>query len=531
MTKNHCINCNTELKKVTQPAYTKYKCSECGYHVPNKTRLCEKHPNADAYEIKVKENSSFRKCRNCGTLPKRKTKNGKQLKAKDSLQHQVKFDRKFMRVLEKSQKNRDPKKVLMALVKHINKYSSKKAITDFKETILPNELLSGIIDSTDCDKWVEKSKLENMVLWTLTLFLNGKLASLPIKAIADASSTPLARKLTDEKPVDHNTLGVRLEKPNLVSGLETVFQLCSAQLGTQVFNNGQNLIPVYYDWFYFKKSGNIWVPCKEIGSGDNTKGIKIGIGTDWESNAIVSLIMHGEEHPNDAKSFRRDLMISERPGLIHISDKGPSSSYTMQKILENKQHFIIPLKKNIKYNVLYQINVGVQELTLRTPSAPKIRILEESIIQLTNNLISRDLKYIKFQYNSSETGEFKTMELLSSLPMDAAKIIEMSAWRWRSTETEFRIYQHEFGLEKIYLKKPEKVWPLLLLVLICKMLLEFIFRCIHMLHGGRMMMSPFKRGLAKFLNAVISGEEAWSLIEPCNSPVCPYRRKHGQRLR
>ena len=173
------------------------------------------------------------------------------------------------------------------------------------------------------------------ILWTLTLFLNGKLASLPIKAIADASNPPLARKLTDEKPVDHNTFGVRLENQKLVSGLENIFQLCSAQLGTQVFNNGQNLIPVYYDWFYFIKSGNVWMPCKEMGGEDNTKGIKIGVGVDWESNAIVSLVMHGEEHPNDAVSFRRDLMVNERPGLVHITDKGPFSSKNMQKSLEN----------------------------------------------------------------------------------------------------------------------------------------------------------------------------------------------------
>ncbi len=68
------------------------------------------------------------------------------------------------------------------------------------------------------------------------------------------------------------------------------------------------------------------------------------------------------------------------------------------------------------------------------------------MISLTTNLELRDLKLIKFQYNSPQSGKFESMEIISSLPMGAEEVIEMGAWRWRSTETEFRTLQHEIVL-------------------------------------------------------------------------------------
>jgi len=527
---NHCRKCNSVLKKSDKGAYTNYQCSVCNRFVSTKTRVCKNHPTAEISAIQISATDINYKCENCGLAPKKKQKSP-MVKVVDRLQRSIVFDRKFMKILSSSPNGQNSKNVMNALVNHINKYNPKKVIDSLTEAWIPHELLTEILEDTECDKWVEKSKLENIILWTMSLFLEGKHASLPLTAISDASNSSLGRKLTDEKPIDHNTLGVRLENPNLVLGLEKIFQLCSAQLGSDAFNDETNLIPVYYDWFYFVKGGNTWENAKKVGRGDDSKGIKVGIGVDWESNSIVSLIVHGEEHPNDAVSFREHLMITNRPGIIHISDKGPSSVDTMEEILDNDQHFIIPMKKNTKFKRKYQINVGTREFTLRTPSNPTVTILEESIITLNANPELGDLKYIKFKYNNSSTGKFETMELLSSLPMGAAEIIEMAAWRWRSTETEFRIFQHELGLEKVFLQKPEKIWPMLLIVLSCKMLLELTFRGIHMLHGGKMMISSFKRGFGKFLNAIINGKDPWIMIEPCNSPVCPYRRKHGQRLK
>lgn len=525
---NHCANCGSELKKSVKRAYSNYRCSICNYNVPSDTKSCKNHPNAGYLETKYPEQVMNFKCKNCGLAPIKKPKTAKQsLKAVDSLQRSIMFDRKFMQTLSNS--SHGSQKVISSLINHID---NRKVMTEFKELWLPEDELSMILEQTECDKWVEKTRLKNVILWALSLFMSSKNASLPIKAISDASASPLGRKLTEGSPVSNNALGVRLEKPEFVAGLEKILQLCSAQLGSDVFNDGQNLVPVYYDWFYFVKSGNTWERCKEVGRGSENNGIKIGIGMDWESKAVVSLIMHGEDHPNDTKSFRNHLMIINRPGIVHITDKGPFDTNTMVEMINNKQHFIIPLKQNIKYNLVYQIHKGVREFTLRTPSEPKIKILEESMINLTANPKLRDLKVIKFQYNSPKTGKFESMELISSLPMSAEDIIEMSAWRWRSTETEFRTFQHEFGLEKLFLKLPEKTWPLLLIVLSCKMLLELTFRCIHMLHGGKVMdTATFKRGFGKFLNAIFDGEEPWSNIEPCNSPICPYRKKHGQRLR
>ncbi len=524
---NHCINCGSELKKSVKSAHTKYRCMICNYFVSKDTKSCKQHPIAGYYEIQVPETVMNFKCKNCGLAPIKNP--GEHIsKAVDSLQHSVMFDRKLMQVLS-NQSNHRTQKVANLLINHID---NKKVMSDFKELWLPGEQLSMILDQTECDKWVEKSRLENVILWALSLFMSRKQSSLPINAISDASASPLGRKLTEEDPVSNNALGVRLEKPEFVSGLEKILQLCSAQLGSDVFNNNQNLIPVYYDWFYFVKSGNVWERCKEMGRGNENNGIKIGIGMDWETKAVVSLVMHGEEHPNDTKSFRNHLMIVNRSGIVHITDKGPFDTNTMVEMIKNHQHFIIALKQNIKYDLVYQIHKGVREYTLRTPSEPKVKILEESMISLTTNPLLRDLKLIKFQYNSPKTGKFESMELISSLPMSAEEIVEMSAWRWRSTETEFRTLQHEFGLEKLFLKLPEKTWPILLIVLSCKMLLELTFRCIHMLHGGKVMETvKFKRGFGKFLNGIFDGEEPWSNIEPCDSPLCPYHRKRGQRLR
>jgi len=282
------------------------------------------------------------------------------------------------------------------------------------------------------------------------------------------------------------------------------------------------------------KSGNEWQICQELGRSKGSYGLKIGIGIEWESKAIVALTMHGERHSNDAVSFREELMLSQRTGLVHITDKGPFSSETMVQIQKNCQYFIIKLKSKVKYKLVHQVFLGNFTFQLETASRTKIRLLEEKLIKLEVNPELNDLKYIRFQYNSLKTGQFKTIEVITSLPLSAEQIIRAHAWRWTATETEFRILQHQFGLEKLFIKKPHKAWPLLLLVLCGKMLMELTYRSIHLLHGGSKTAATapasFRRGFKKFVDAVLLGiEDPFELIEPCDDAYCCFRNNHGQR--
>ncbi len=163
--------------------------------------------------------------------------------------------------------------------------------------------------------------------------------------------------------------------------------------------------------------------------------------------------------------------------------------------------------------------------------------IEATMIRLDVNPDLGDLKYIRFQYNSIKTGKFETIELISSLPLAAEEIVRIHAWRWVVTETEFRILQHQFGLEKFFVKKPEKIWPLLLLVLSGKMLMELTFKSIHQIHGGlqtvlQMKTADFRRSFNKFITAILIGnEDPMSQIDPCSDVYCCFRIMHGRRLK
>lgn len=139
------------------------------------------------------------------------------------------------------------------------------------------------------------------------------------------------------------------------------------------------------------------------------------------------------------------------------------------------------------------------------------------------------LKYVKFRYNKTSNGQFETIELISNLPLDILDIIELSAQRWRATETEFNILQHGFGLEKVFVQHPEKVWPLFLIALICKSILEMILNAIHSAHGGRLDMASFKINLGTIIEHIASGRGDKLPLTPCDSSFCPYRRKRGLR--
>lgn len=552
----HCNNCESGKIKVITPEHTKYRCNECKLVVSSESRQCKYHPKSGSYSTIHPESSHKRTCRICGgegvitqeTTEKQTIRSNRDdkaqetLKAVDSLQQTINFDRKLQRAVIDFNKSRlnHPQKLIKTIFNHIDKYKPDKLVEALKQAIMPEEILGLTTKETDCDKWVEKTHIGNLIMWTLTLFLENKNEELMIQQIADASASFLGRKFSSHgKQVDDGTVGRRLEKPRLVQALEMMLQLCSAQLNHNALEDNGSFVNIYYDWFYLVQGGNDWEVCQNIGKGNESNAIKIGIGIEWDSKAVVSITMDGEKHRNDGKCFREDLIISQRPGLVHITDRGPFDTQTMGDIRQNNQHFIIQLKKNIKYDLVHPIFRGEYRFKLDTPSQTQIRLLESKLIRLHANPDLNEVKYVRFQYNSLRTGKFKTIELISSLPLTAEEIIQSHAWRWISTETEFNILQHQFGLEKLYIAKPEKVWPLLLLVLSGKMLMEFTYRSIHLIHGSDELIQPpklqsasFRRGFKNFLIAVLDPdtEDPMSMIEPCSAPYCCFRNKRGQRL-
>lgn len=542
-----CEYCENGQISYVLDTHTKYRCNECRRVVQTSTQTCKNHLKAGSYPTLHEGVEVTRACKSCkGTGYKeynsefdKNAATGLQ-KAVDSLQHSISFDRKLVQAVKNFQAD-NPFSFFRKVVDHLEHYKPKKAIEAFRQAFVPKKVMNEIADTTECDKWVEKNRLSNIIMWTLSFFLQYKTEELTIKEIANASGLTLGRALSDDgREVSHNAFGVRLEKSKLIKALEMMLQLCSTQLSSKVYTEDNGLINVYVDWFYIVKSGKEWDVCKSIGKDQSSKAIKIGVGIEWESKAVVSLIMHGEHLSNDVVSLRDHMMIPDRPGIVYISDMGPSDTNLWDKMKHDNQFFIIQLKKNLNYQVVSTLYKGKAKITLDTPTQNTVTILDEKLISLNAKPDLGVLKYIRFQYNSiREGGKIKTIELISSLPLSAEEIVQSHAFRWVATETEFNVLQHQFGLEKLYVKKPEKVWAILLLVLTGKMIMEFLYRAIHSIHGStaivslqRMQTASFRRGFDKFLDAVLEGkEDPWSLINPCGSSSCCFRNTPGKRLR
>lgn len=310
----HCKKCEgSGIKKVTFATHTKYRCKQCKLVVNSKTLKCKNHPGKGSYPTEHPETTFDRKCAICaGTgeveqveeifhsgyeiSPGRKNEEIKQnngmTKVIDSLQKTIRFDRKLLQEVKKLKKLKNqqmghPISFVKVIAKHIEKYQPKKAIKAFREAFLPDAMVDEIALETECDKWAEKTKLSNIMMWTLAFFLQNKTEELAIKEIANASASLLGRELSkDDRAVSNNALGVRLEKTELINALEMMLQLCSAQLGIQAFEDTGSYVNIYYDWFYFVKSGDCWEVCKQVGRTQESKAIKIGIGIEWESKAL-----------------------------------------------------------------------------------------------------------------------------------------------------------------------------------------------------------------------------------------------------
>ena len=348
--------------------------------------------------------------------------------------------------------------------------------------------------------------------------------------MADKSHSKLTEIVNGDRTViSPNALGVKLEDEKLIAALEQTVFSTSDLLGSRVFKKDTNLLPIYYDWTFIVKQGNCWELCKELPDGHH--GIKIGMAYDNESKSVVSLTMHGTDHPADVKAFENHLMVKERVGIIHIPDMGPYSAATLQTIDSLGQYFIIRKRQDIEPILVYQTFAGRKNYQLEEiASKPHIVLLSDSVVTVqTKDVTLSNVREIVFQRHDKE-GKFETIVLLSNLHHDALTIIELSASRWACTETIFRMLKHEFGLNKLYVKKSEKAWALLLVTIISVQLLEIAFQAIHYLHGGKLTPKEFRMGFYRFLSN-FPNQEAYQYLTPCSSPTCPYRRKHGQRWR
>ncbi|MFV2014068.1 MAG: transposase [Candidatus Heimdallarchaeota archaeon] len=524
---NHCSKCGHTIKISDYPATIVYKCLECGNRISTATRICKKCGKAAYTEVKKSAYSIAKNCENCGYKEKKVDlqKRTKSLPINDPLFRKLNFSREIKHLVSSIRNER------LLMQKFMSSLSSTKAVASLKTFMFPHDMLENITTSTSCDKAVEKSFLENIILWFFSTFMSGNYEQLAINAVAHNSAKIISRTLTDDSVISANALGVRLENDKLVEALEMFLEFDSFMRQSEIFTDNDCLKPVYYDWMYITKSGDSWKICNSILGSDEFSGFKIGIGMDWTTKSIVALTLHGTEHPNDALAFKRDLCIRNVRGLIHISDRGPFDSKYQEEISKRNEYFIIQLKDNMKYRTIHSLTTHNELYELSTPSKPKIKLLKTGIITLKANPDLGPVKYIKFQYNNQRTGRFETIELISNLMLDAIDIIELSAQRWISTETQFNILQHGFGLEKVFVKNPRKVWPLLLLALICKSLFERILTAIHSAHGGTINIATFKINLGILIEHIAVRNVEKLPLDPCNSIICPYRRKRGTRLK
>ena len=340
---NHCTKCGFDLKISIRRSSKKYRCLECNYYIPMDTKYCNKHGNVGFTVEEHAEKKLNYRCKNCGHKEIDNYRKSKALsersKKNDSLFKEMNFDRKMVMAIQQYNKNKDSEALIKNFFESLHRRNNLEKLDKF---IFPEVLFNEILENTECDKNTEKSGLKNIIYRFLSTFMSGNLEALAIKA---ASS--------NDAVISPNGLGVRLGKDKVITALEQLLQLCTGLSGTTVFDGEETLRPVFYDWMYITKSGSSWKVCHKLGRGDDSHGFKIGVGVYWNTKAIVSLVFHGEEHPNDNLSFQRDLCIKDIPGLVQISDRGPFDTKFMGSIDQKSQYFVIRLKKNTKYTTIH----------------------------------------------------------------------------------------------------------------------------------------------------------------------------------
>lgn len=534
-----CKECGTQMEQTEIPTQISYRCDQCNaftsVETRNGTTICKKHDCEVQQYINQKRTQWH--CKSCGKFTKPLMSSERTKQAQENLEQvlptlkRVVWDRKVQYHLDRS----DPQNFLNELLLQLKRYDGEKTFEKFKEYLLPSDVMEQIVENTGSDVNAEKTHLINILMWGLCFFLQKNKGDLTFKGISGNSSESLPRRLTGNTLVSNNALGVRMEKEEVVEGLEETMQLTSEMLGSRAFEGREDddqspvgYVPLYYDWFYIVKNGTKWKLCKDIN--DDSFGIKVGIARDWETQAIVGLTAHFTEHPGDREAFQHYLMYSGRDYIIHVTDGGPFAVPLLKKMDDENQFFIIPKRSDITTELQTQELGSPKEIELNDRHTIKLLEINHVTIK-TKEVELESCKELYFRINGNE-GEFEYVRLLTNLEFDSDRIIKIGYPRWRATETEHRILKHEFGLEHIYLQKPEKFWPLLLLALISSQLLKLCYRLLHKVHGGKLTKQPkkFRKGFLAFLNAIFhEDDEPWKELPPCDSPTCPFGRSHGER--
>ena len=406
---NHCTKCGFDLKISFRRASTRYRCLECNFYIPITTKICKRHGDVGFRVEEQEEKKLNYRCGNCGHKEILDYRESQSLSERnDNLFKEMNFDRKMVQAIQKYHKNKDSQVLIRNFFESLNRRNN---LAKFDKFIFPTKLFKEILENTECDKNTEKSGLKNIIFWFMSTFMSGNLESLAIKAASSSSERNLSRSLTNNAVISPNALGVRLGKDKVITALEQLLQLCTGLTGTTLFNGEETLRPVFYDWMFITKSGSSWKVCHKLGKkDDDTHGFKIGVGVDWNTKAIVSLVFHGEEHLNDNLSYQRDLCIKDTPGLVQITDRGPFDSEFMASIHQKSQYFVIRLKKNIKYTTIHSQDLNNQRHRLDISSNPEIFLLSSKIIKLDVNPDLPALKYVKFRYNKPSNGQFEIID-------------------------------------------------------------------------------------------------------------------------
>lgn len=537
-----CPHCASKLKKTKIPSVITYHCSMCKtFTTVDEHKLCHIH-KCQTKHIKRKTRYQWY-CANCSNFVTPLITEETKIVNQEHMKQLIPTLRKVVwhRPVRMALKSKNPKLFFSRLVHHLTEYPklSDDFLQHLREYMLPKDVIIQINEDTKSDKHAQKSHLAHILLWTLSYFLtNTSKGKLTIKGISNASHNSISQGFVPSTMLDHNALSHRLENENLIEGLEQTLQFTSQALGSRAFEDGSNVaqaevpsalgyIPIYYDWVYFVKKGTRWELCAKVNKTDH--GIKVGIARDWETRAIVGLVAHFTKHPGDREAFESYLMYTGRKSIIHVTDKGPFALPLLVDIDKNDQFFIMPKRENIKTILENQEFKGSKKIELNDRHT--ITLLEVNQVTIkTNETSLAHCKELYFKING-KSGKYQFIRLLSNLNLDSENIIRTGFYRWRATETEHRIFKQEYGLKYLFLKNPQKFWPLLLLVLISVQLLEIAFQGIHKAHGGKLNPKAFREGFCKFLFAVLrDNDEAWKHLPKCDSPLCSFGRKHGERI-
>lgn len=526
---NLCTKCTSTLKLVELKERTQHFCPTCKKWVKrNEKKQCRNCRGAvKTYLMGARAQWMCSECRTFGPSPN--TKEKKEPSSPPKVLRTMKWDRNMQQAVKQGNMKKILEKLTTtALYPHQKTEEEETILAELRNYLIPETMIETMKNATQGDKWVEKTTTRNLVSWALTMLINNhSKGAFTIKGLAENSVTTIGQMLGEGVVVGHNAIGERIKKEEVIQALEIGLQLSSTLLGAEKELTTKTFVPVYYDHTYLVKKGGTWELCKKVEK--ETKGVKIGVAREWESEALVGITCFFDKHPGEKEALEEYLLIDWRPGIIHVTDKGPFALPFLAQIQEAKQFFIMPRKKDLTVEVEGTLFLGREQLQVSPRT--KVWILREDLVTLTTKTTTLPrCKLITLQLQG-EKGTFKTIQLITNLPHTRQEIVKIGAKRWRATETEFNIWKNIYGFKHLAIRNAEKVWPLLLLLLIATQLLTLALRGLHHLHGGEHRPLTARAELARFLYAFTRGHpEPWTMLKKCSSPLCPYGRKQGERL-